>query len=444
MDATIPILLPVSTIQSDFLSIVADVRNGLIPDDSFWLSCYKVGRLPSTAGCAPRSTSTTAIVSTLRAWKEIYSVSCPSLHIAHTRLAVPTISYDDPSISESRRLRQITAFDVAPDGTQYATAHDDGSVRICPVLSSSVPSTTKAHLSTITSLRFFPSSRVLLTAGIDFSLSILSAELLSDASPPSAPLAPVRTLRGHTRAVTSTAIISRGRTLLSGGKDGTLRLWDVSSGTQIRALSAGSATYTPVLALSVGERLEGGDAAMDVDTDVDAREVDTGDKVAMCGLQDGSFEAVDLRVKRAVFRSAPLKDAGSLHTLDYAPQHGLVATGAARGLVALYDVRALGAPLTTFRRNGAAVEDVRFVALDEGAFALSKGPGPTGQGDTEVGLVIATEDGLPYVASVRPEGPAVRAELVGSDCDAVRAVRVVGGEVWTAADDGVVRRYQMR
>jgi proteasomal ATPase-associated factor 1 len=49
---------------------------------------------------------------------------------------------------------------------------------------------------------------------------------------------------------------------------------------------------------------------------------------------------------------------------------------------------------------------------------------------------------LPYVASIRPEGPAVLSELVGSDCEATRVVRVSSaGDIWTAGDDGIVRRY---
>lgn len=91
----------------------------------------------------------------------------------------------------------------------------------------------------------------------------------------------------------------------------------------------------------------------------------------------------------------------------------------------------LGVPLTTFSRNGASVEDLTFL---HSSVSESK----------EVGLAVATEDGLPYVVGVRPEGPVVQAELVGTDCDAVRAVRTGGllGEVWTASDDGIVRRYE--
>ena len=38
-----PILLPIATIQTDFQSLINDVLVGLIPEDSFWLSCYKTG-----------------------------------------------------------------------------------------------------------------------------------------------------------------------------------------------------------------------------------------------------------------------------------------------------------------------------------------------------------------------------------------------------------------
>jgi len=88
-------------------------------------------------------------------------------------------------------------------------------------------------------------------------------------------------------------------------------------------------------------------------------------------------------------------------------------------------------------RNGAAIEDLDFVVRGT-------------SGNPEIGLGIVTADGLPYVADVVPEGPAVGAELVDGECDPVRCVRVrkvldPGGdgrlEIWTAANDAVIRRY---
>ena len=38
-----PTVLPIATIQVDFESLVDDVFNGLVPEEKFWLSCYKTG-----------------------------------------------------------------------------------------------------------------------------------------------------------------------------------------------------------------------------------------------------------------------------------------------------------------------------------------------------------------------------------------------------------------
>ncbi len=43
------ITLPICTIQTDFKSLIEDVRNGAVPEDTFWLSCYKTGE-PSVHG----------------------------------------------------------------------------------------------------------------------------------------------------------------------------------------------------------------------------------------------------------------------------------------------------------------------------------------------------------------------------------------------------------
>lgn len=55
---------------------------------------------------------------------------------------------------------------------------------------------------------------MLLTAGADFTLHILPAEQVKVV----APVSPVRTLKGHTRVVTDTAIVSKGRNVLSSAK----------------------------------------------------------------------------------------------------------------------------------------------------------------------------------------------------------------------------------
>ena len=150
---------------------------------------------------------------------------------------------------------------------------------------------------------------------------------------------------------------------------------------------------------------------------------ETQSKVVFCGLQNGSYEQLDLGSKRSVYRSA-VSPASPLTSIAYSDSRNLLATGSSTGLVTLYDTRSLDTPLTSFSRTEGGVEDLDFISTSE-----------------EVGLAIATADGLPYIASIIPEGPGVAAELIGVDCDPVRNIRVRGGEIWSASDDGVVRRY---
>lgn len=196
----------------------------------------------------------------------------------------------------------------------------------------------------------------------------------------------------------------------------------------------GTTKFAGVLSMSAGERSaavftqspDGESSGAPVS--VDPREVDTADKIVFCGLSDGSFEAFDLNTKLSVFRSATESNSSALHSIAYSAEHNLLTTGSAKGLIRVYDTHSLSHPLVSFARNSASIEDIAFTSLDGGA---------------EVGLAIATEDGLPYTAHVRPEGPSVRSELTGSDCDPIRCIRVrsATGEIWTAGDDGIVRKY---
>ncbi|OCH87596.1 WD40 repeat-like protein [Obba rivulosa] len=469
--ALTPTVLPICTIQHDFSAVLAEVRDGLVPEDKFWLSCYKHGQ-PSVHGRViahlderdrdlVRLQGKDGVEIIQHIQSAVYSAACPALEIPHTRLVLPIASYPDPPSATSRRSHQVTAFDVAPDGSQFATGYHDGSVllRAIPIATSPILpyASAKSHLSTITSLRFFPSSRVLLSAGADFSLHILPAEPPSSLNSPQVVVESVRTFRGHTRAVTDTVIISRGRNFLSSSKDATLRLWDVPSGSQIRSI----ALRAPVMKLSIGERPSGApngaSAPSGTDADIDPREVDTSDKLAFAALADGSFAAIDLRVKHPIVQSAaaaldaPATSTAALSAIAHAPRDSLLATGTVSGEVRIFDIRTVGAEgahaeLAAFRRNSASIEDVSFVSLRAGAYSHALDGAIPGDA---LGLAIATSDGLPYVARLQTAAVDVGVELVGLDCDAVRVIRTVPGreggeEIWTAGDDGVVRRYAPR
>ena len=337
---------------------------------------------------------------------------------------------------------RITAFSVSPDSSRIATAYMDGAVLLYPTSPPGVASTSilpervnvtrskmicRSHVSVVTSLKFFPSSRVILSSGQDFSLCVIPADL-PETPPYETRVVPARVMRGHSGTVTDTAIIGVGRNVISSSLDRKVCLWDVSSGEAIATLFANG----PVTAITLGDRSPtppDGEESLPPPA-VDQREVpEMSSKLVFCALKNGSFEQLDLGFKKSTYVSPP--SSSSLTSIAYSPSSSLLATGSSSGVVTLYDTRSFGTPLTSFTRLQTEIEDITFM--------------PQNNGSGSVSLAIATSDGLPYIASVVPEGPAVFSELVGADCDAVRHVAAGNRENWTdfwsASDDGVVRRY---
>ena len=68
----------------------------------------------------------------------------------------------------------------------------------------------------------------------------------------------IRTLQGHTHAVTAVALSSDGRRAVSGSDDNTLRVWDLESGQMLRALQGHSFSVTAVALSSDGRRAVSG------------------------------------------------------------------------------------------------------------------------------------------------------------------------------------------
>ena len=208
----------------------------------------------------------------------------------------------------------------------------------------------------------------------------------------------------------------------------------MSSGKSIKTF--GSMEWTGINAISLGDTSDsvfgqphpdGEDhpvgSASQARAFIDPREVETTGKVVFAALQNGSFEVFDLGTKNPVHKCEVGKRA--LNAILYSAVNDLLVTGSTDGVATVFDTRQLSTPLTSFARNRASIEDLGI------------------RGHTaEAEVVVVTEDGLPYVAGIRPDGPQVHTELIGSDCDAVRVVRVTeSGAVWTAGDDGMVRKY---
>lgn len=288
---------------------------------------------------------------------------------------------------------------------------------------------------TTQSLRFFPSSKVLLSASGDLSLNVLSADPSPTATASLPLLTPARTLKGHKGAITDTHIIGVGKQVYSCGKDGSIRLWDVA-----QAAKMGSTMVSEDFA---------GILKMSVEGTTDATEISSGASrdhahVIYAALQNGTFNVFDARAGRLVYAS-PLpakKGSGSpLLSITHSTSSNLLATGSSSGLVTVYDTRNLPssasgnlstsplAPLLAFKRSDSAINDLEFISGSSS-------------------LLVATGDGFPYRVSIASNGIAeVEEEYAAHDDQGIQVIRLSsavgdkGASVWTAGDDGIVRRY---
>ncbi|KAL5532436.1 hypothetical protein ACEPAF_6006 [Sanghuangporus sanghuang] len=460
-DSSNTMILPIANVQHDFQSVISDVRDGTVVAEDIWLSCYKTGSQSVhgkvRVGLGERQgeqsgTRTVELVSRdgvhlERGDRGNYIASCETLSIPPTTIRVPRyVVRDSEDKLKDEQSKQINTITVAPDLSQIALGYENGSIRRLPLPFAqgsgepdgrqAVPLTYTPHLSgtAVEALSYFPSSRVLLSAGADFMLHVLDADP-SLSSPPKS----VRSFKGHIRPITSVAIIERGRNVLSAARDGTLRLWDVSGGKQIKVM--GSQKYSAINALSLGQSMYTSSSPSPnsaSNPELDPREVGTADKHVFLALQNGDFECIDLGTKDSVFHSSSIQNYerhGPLTSIAFDSSSSLVATGSSSGVVTAFDTRQLSAPLCAFQRNSASIEGLGFVET------RNVGSAEEHLGDPD--LAIATSDGLPFVASIRPHGPEVRAELAcGGDCEPTRTLTVDSrGAIWLAGDEGVARMY---
>ena len=475
-----PIFLPQIALQHDFANVFADVRDRTVVAEDIYLSCYRLGSqsVHGKVTVSKDETSPDSLeleskggVELARSGSHTFSVSCPALSISETSLHAPhqTIDANKPE----GRFRRISAFDASPDRSLIATGHFDGTVSLLSTSMASMASmasinvTQKLHVSTILSLRFFPSSKVLLSASSDFSLNVISTAIPSGEN--DIPLLAVpRVLKGHKGGVTDTAIIGVGRDVLSCSKDGSIRLWDVAEARKTGS-SLASDGFKPIMKMAVSSRTvaNSGNEAWSglLPPNGEPREVAPGPRdvsdnnlpgnVIYAALSDGTFNVFDLRARSLIYSSPKSMSSNpsnsGLSAIAYDARSHILATGSQHGIVALFDTRYLPAPSTSsgtsssssaavllsFQRSNASIDDLLFVP-------------PTAYSaiETHPHLLVAPADGFPFRASVHPNGPRVVEEYIGFADEGVKVVRMtrrdgagVLGDVWCAGDDGIVRRY---
>jgi WD40 repeat protein len=114
----------------------------------------------------------------------------------------------------------ILAIAFAPDSSILASASKDRTVRLWDASTGALRQVLPVHTANAEAVAFAPSGEILASASADVRLWDVSTGTLR------------HLLTAHTGTVNAVAFAPCGSTLASASDDGTLRLWDVSTGAQ--------------------------------------------------------------------------------------------------------------------------------------------------------------------------------------------------------------------
>lgn len=287
----------------------------------------------------------------------------------HFRTMVEDYTNADPS-SQENDIQWTTVHVTESPEVRYALGDSKGNFRVYDGALALQRDVKGAHEAEITSLQFFPSGEVLLSASADMRLKLWS---VLDGSCP-------RTFIGHRSAVTDTCLIDRGRNFLSSSTDGAIRLWECGSGQTISVLSRKENPNDGINSMSLRtsapeEKLQKSENPL---------EFGTCGKQVLAGHASGVITLHDVFDKQQISQlpSCFLSSCNAV-TVDYKREEYVYA-GYQNGALAQWDLRNVSSPVTMAYINEGT--PVNSIYLQSDGLYISSGL------DTSLRLDLSNDD----------------------------------------------------
>lgn len=121
---------------------------------------------------------------------------------------------------------EVTSAAWSRDGKWIASGHSDGTVRIRDPHNGFVARSIAAHQGDVLQIAFHPQGELLVSSGKDGEAHLWNRSTGKE----------VHALSGHSGPVPAAVFSPDGKTLVTGGADNTVRVWDVTSGDDIAAV----------------------------------------------------------------------------------------------------------------------------------------------------------------------------------------------------------------
>eukprot|EP01137_Pigoraptor_chileana_P027844 Opistho-2@10952 len=163
--------------------------------------------------------------------------------------------WDVPTGTQSKELsghtRPVYAVCYSPDGTLIASGAFDASVIVWSASSGLPFRTFDAYDDCVSAVCFSPSGAHIATGSWDGSLSLISLDSMK-----------VRIMEGHSERVSCVSFSPDGKNIASGSLDCSVRIWNASTGREVKCISEGinrvtCAAYSPDGSVLVSGSLDG-------------------------------------------------------------------------------------------------------------------------------------------------------------------------------------------